>query len=117
LKLQKLILDGLLFIFFGILKRILKVFSQLVIAISLFHELKLIHQHIKPARIFLNKDLDVVLGIIYDVELIYVDLFVQGILGKQIALRENNHWIICYFQHQRFSKMKRFIFILFICLL
>jgi serine/threonine protein kinase len=42
---------------------VIKIFSQLVVAVSLFHTNNLAHFDLKPANIFIDEDVNAVLGI------------------------------------------------------
>jgi serine/threonine protein kinase len=44
---------------------VMKIFSQLVVAVGLFHINNLVHFDLKPANIFIDENVNVVLGIYY----------------------------------------------------
>jgi serine/threonine protein kinase len=43
---------------------VIKIFSQLVVAVCLFHTNNLVHFDLKPANVFIDADLNAVLGMI-----------------------------------------------------
>jgi serine/threonine protein kinase len=44
-------------------QRILKIFSQLVVSVSLFHTQQLVHHDLKPGNIFMDEDLNAIGGV------------------------------------------------------
>jgi serine/threonine protein kinase len=49
----------------------MKLFCQLVIGVSLFHELQLVHQDLKPQNIFIDDDINAVLGLMFNFVFIF----------------------------------------------
>jgi serine/threonine protein kinase len=50
------------FLIFYVFQRVLKLFSELVVAISLFHTQRLVHHDLKPGNIFIDEDLNAIVG-------------------------------------------------------
>jgi serine/threonine protein kinase len=57
-----------LFFFFLIWKinKIIKILSQLIVAVSLFHMNKVVHFDLKPGNIFVDSDVNVVVGVLFN---------------------------------------------------
>jgi serine/threonine protein kinase len=50
---------------------IIKIFSELVIAVSMFHINNLAHFDLKPANIFIDENMDAILGIDYFLDYLF----------------------------------------------
>jgi serine/threonine protein kinase len=57
-------------------------FSQMVIAVSLFHTQQLVHYDLKPGNIFIDEELNVILGLLNVFFVLLITSFMIGDFGE-----------------------------------
>jgi serine/threonine protein kinase len=61
---------------------VINIFSQLVVGVALFHSQKLVHHDIKPGNIFMDENLNVIIGISFLIYFILLPLLLIGDFGE-----------------------------------
>jgi serine/threonine protein kinase len=94
------------------------VFSQLVVAVALFHTERLVHHDLKPGNIFIDEDLNAIVGVCYFLFFFFYFLFFLQVISERhavlhwITLGLSQLWDQCCIWHQKSSKI-RSIFLFF----